>query len=143
MNNRESETLSLEYVNKLNSISGQVLDAAIEVHRNLGPGLLESIYELCLLKELKSRGIEAKSQLLLPVYYKGELLHEKHFTIDLLVEDLVIVEIKTVERNIPINKAQLMTYLKLSGKHLGLLINFNVPLLVQGFERILNGQFPK
>lgn len=142
MNNRESEKLSLEYVNKLNSISGQVLDAAIEVHRNLGPGLLESIYELCFLKELKSRGIEAKSQLLLPVYYKGELL-EKHFTIDLLVEDLVIVEIKTVERNIPINKAQLMTYLKLSGKHLGLLINFNVPLLVQGFERILNGQFPK
>ncbi len=143
MNNRESETLSLEYVDNLNSISGKVLDAAIEVHRNLGPGLLESIYELCLLKELKSRGIEAKSQLLLPVYYKGELLHEKHFTIDLLVEDLVIVEIKTVERNIPINKAQLMTYLKLSGKHLGLLINFNVPLLVQGFERILNGQFPK
>ena len=143
MNNRESETLSLEYVDNLNSISGKVLDAAIEVHRNLGPGLLESIYELCLLKELKSRGIEAKSQLLLPVYYKGELLHEKHFTIDLLVEDLVIVEIKTVERNIPINKAQLMTYLKLSGKHLGLLINFNVPLLVQGFERVLNGQFPK
>lgn len=142
MNNRESETLSLEYVNKLNSISGQVLDAAIEVHRNLGPGLLESIYEICLLKELRSRGLEVKSQLLLPVYYKGELL-EKHYTIDLLVEDLVMVEIKTVERNIPINKAQLMTYLKLSGKHLGLLINFNVPLLVKGFERILNGQFPK
>jgi len=142
MNNRESETLSLEYVNKLNSISGKVLDAAIEVHRNLGPGLLESIYEICLLKELKSRGIEAKSQLLLPVYYKGELL-DKHFTIDILVEDLVMVEIKTVERNIPINKAQLMTYFKLSGKHLGLLINFNVPLLVQGFERVLNGQFPK
>ena len=142
MNNRESETLSLEYVNKLNSISGKVLDAAIELHRNLGPGLLESIYEICLLKELKSRGIEAKSQLLLPVYYKGELL-DKHFTIDILVEDLVMVEIKTVERNIPINKAQLMTYLRLSGKHLGLLINFNVPLLVQGFERVLNGQFPK
>ena len=142
MNNRETETLSLEYVHRLNSISGHVLDASIEVHRNLGPGLLESIYEICLLKELKSRGIEAKSQLLLPVYYKGELL-EKQFTIDILVEDLVIVEIKTVERNIPINKAQLMTYLKLSGKHLGLLINFNVPLLVQGFERILNGQFPK
>jgi len=142
MNNRESVTLSVEYVNRLNSISGQVLDAAIEVHRNLGPGLLESIYEICLLKELRSRGLEVKSQLLLPVYYKGEPL-EKHYTIDLLVEDLVMVEIKTVERNIPINKAQLMTYLKLSGKHLGLLINFNVPLLVQGFERILNGQFPK
>lgn len=142
MKNRASETLSLEYVNKLNSISGQVLDAAIEVHRNLGPGLLESIYEICLLKELRSRGLEVKSQLLLPVYYKGEPL-EKYYTIDLLVEDLVVVEIKTVERNIPINKAQLMTYLKLSGKHLGLLINFNVPLLVQGFERILNGQFPK
>lgn len=108
----------------------------------MGPGLLESIYEICLLKELRSRGLEAKSQLLLPVYYKGELL-EKHYTIDLLVEELVMVEIKTVERNIPINKAQLMTYLKLSGKHLGLLINFNIPLLVQGFERILNGQFPK
>lgn len=142
MNNRESETLSLEYVNKLNRISGQVLDSAIEVHRNLGPGLLESIYEICLLKELRSRGLEVKSQLLLPVYYKGEPL-EKYYTIDLLAEDLVMVEIKTVERNIPINKAQLMTYLKLSGKHLGLLINFNVPLLVQGFERILNGQFPK
>ena len=142
MYNKETETLSLEYVNKLNSISGQILDAAIEVHRNLGPGLLESVYELCLLKELKSRGIEVESQKILPIYYKNELL-EKHFTIDILAENLVIVEIKTVERNMPINKAQLMTYLKLSGKHLGLLINFNVPLLVQGFERILNGQFPK
>ncbi len=142
MNNRVTEELSLDYVNKLNSISGQILDASIEVHRNLGPGLLESVYEICLIKELKSKGLEVESQKLLPVYYKNELL-EKYFTIDILVEDLVIVEIKTVERNLPIYKAQLMSYLKLSGKHLGLLINFNVPLLVHGFERVLNGQFPK
>ena len=142
MNNRVTETLSIEYVNNLNLISGQILDAAIEVHKNLGPGLLESVYEICLLKELKSRGLETESQKQLPILYKNELI-DKHFVIDILVENLVIIEIKTVERNLPINKAQLMTYLKLSGKHLGLLINFNVPLLVQGFERILNGQFPK
>lgn len=84
MNNRETEKLSIEYVNKLNSISGAILDAAIEVHKNLGPGLLESIYETCLIKELKDRGFYSESQVILPGYYKGEKL-EKHINIDLIV----------------------------------------------------------
>lgn len=142
MNNRATETLSPEYVNKLNFISGAVLDASIEVHKNLGPGLLESVYELCLLKELKKRNINAVRQLELPIIYKGEVI-DKNFCIDILAENEVIIELKTVEKIMPIHKAQIMTYLKLSDKKLGLLINFNVPLLKDGFERVLNGIFPK
>lgn len=111
MNNRETETLSIEYVNKLNTISGAILDAAIEVHKNLGPGLLESIYETCLIKELKIKGFNSESQVILPVYYKGEKL-DKFFNIDMIVENEVIVELKTVEKLLPIHKAQTMTYLK-------------------------------
>ncbi|MCC6866424.1 MAG: GxxExxY protein [Ignavibacteria bacterium] len=135
----------MEYVNKLNKISGAIIDAAIEVHKNLGPGLLESIYETCLIKELKIRGFHSESQVIQPVYYNGEKL-DKNFNIDLIVENEVIVELKTVEKILPIHKAHAMTYLKLSGKKLGVMINFNVPLLVQGFKgfkRVLNGQFPK
>lgn len=142
MNNRETETLSINYVTKLNNISGAILDSAIEVHRHLGPGLLESVYETCLIRELRNRGFDCKSQVSLPVYYKGEQI-DKEFYIDLLVENEVIVELKTTEKILPIHKAQTMTYLKLSNKKLGLMINFNVPLLVNGFERVLNGIFPK
>lgn len=142
MNNRETETLSFEYVNKLNTISGAVLDCAIEVHRHLGPGLLESVYETCLIKELRNKGYRCNEQVSLPVIYKGEPIG-KEFCIDLLVENEVIVELKTTEKLLPIHKAQTMTYLKLSDKKLGLMINFNVPLPVNGFERVLNGVFPK
>lgn len=142
MNNRETEELSLEYVKKLNSISGAVLDAAIEVHKHLGPGLLESVYETCLIKELKDRKIEAAKQVTLPIVYKNEVI-DKSFCIDVLAENEVIIELITVDKIMPIHKAQIMTYLKLSDKKLGLLINFNTPLLKDGFERVLNGQFPK
>jgi GxxExxY protein len=142
MKNRETETLSKEYTDELNRISGIILDCCIEVHRELGPGLLESVYETCLLRELRSRNLKAENQISLPVIYKNEPT-DKFFSIDILVENKVLVELKTVEKILPIHKAQTMTYLKLSGMHLGLMINFNVPLVVQGFERVLNGQFPK
>jgi len=124
-----------EYLNKL---SGIILDCSIEVHRNLGPGLLESVYEVCLCKELSLRGIKFQKQVSLPVNYKGEKL-DVDYRIDLLVENEIIVELKSVEQMIPVYEAQLLTYLKLADKKLGLLINFNVPRLVDGFKRMLNG----
>jgi GxxExxY protein len=124
-----------EYLNKL---SGIILDCSIEVHRNLGPGLLESVYEVCLCKELSLKGIKFQRQVLLPVSYKGEKL-DADFRIDILVEDEIIIELKSVEVINPVYEAQLLTYLKLADKKLGLLINFNVPRLIDGFKRMLNG----
>jgi len=126
--------LNLEELNKL---SGIILDSSIEVHRNLGPGLLESVYEVCLCKELSSRGVKFQRQVSLPVTYKGELL-DADFRIDVLVNDKIIVELKAVELLLPVHKAQLLTYLKLANKKLGLLINFNVPRLIDGFVRMIN-----
>lgn len=123
---------------EINKLSGIILDSAIEVHRNLGPGLLESVYEVCLCKELDSRGIKYARQVSLPVFYKGEEL-EADFRIDILVENEIIIELKAVEAMIPVFEAQLLTYLKLSNKKLGLLINFNVPRLIDGYKRMLNG----
>jgi len=124
-----------EYLNKL---SGIILDCSIEVHRNLGPGLLESVYEVCLCKELSLKGIKFQRQVLLPVNYKGEKL-DADYRIDILVEDEIIIELKSVEQMNPVYDAQLLTYLKLADKKLGLLINFNVPRLIDGFKRMLNG----
>ena len=124
-----------EYLNKL---SGIILDCSIEVHRNLGPGLLESVYEVCLCKELSLMGIKFQRQVLLPVNYKGEKL-DADYRIDVLVEDEIIIELKSVEQMNPVYEAQLLTYLKLADKKLGLLINFNVPRLIDGFKRMLNG----
>lgn len=118
------------------------MDACIEVHKHLGPGLLESVYEICLIKELEQRKIKVAAQVVIPILYKNEVI-DRNFCIDILVEDEVVIELKTVEKVLPIHKAQIMTYLKLTNKKLGLLINFNVPLLKDGFERVLNGQFPK
>lgn len=119
-------------------ITGEILDACIEVHRNLGPGLLESTYEICLLKELELRGIKAINQIKLPIEYKGFTL-DQDYRIDILVEDEFILELKSVEMLLPIHKAQLITYLKLADKRLGFLINFNVPLLKNGFQRVIQG----
>jgi GxxExxY protein len=124
----------------LNAISEGVIGAAIEVHRALGPGLLESAYESCLNYELQTRGFQVQQQKFLPVAYKGTLV-ECGFRIDLLVNESVVVEVKAVERLNPIFDAQLLTYLKLLNCHLGLLINFNVPKLISGVKRIVN-QFP-
>ena len=111
-----------------------IIGAAIEVHRNLGPGLLESAYEECLCHELHLRGIDCKRQVPLPLLYKGLKL-DCGYKIDLIVQDEVVLELKAVERFLPIHEAQLLTYLKLTGKRVGLLINFNVPLLTQGIVR--------
>jgi GxxExxY protein len=119
---------------EINEITGIVIDAAIEVHRALGPGLLESAYEECLCRELTLRRIAFQRQHPLPVQYKGLAL-DCGYRLDLVVADVVVVEIKAVEKLLPIHDAQLLTYLKLSGLKVGLLINFNVPVLKQGIRR--------
>ncbi len=108
----------------INQLSRIVIGCAIEVHRQLGPGLLESVYETCLIQELTDEGLEVRSQVIVPVLYKGQNLGGK-LRIDLLINDLVIVEEKAVETMIPLFEAQLLTYLKISGKPKGLLFNFN------------------
>ena len=123
-----------EEMDRLNSISEKIIGAAIAVHKELGPGLLETVYEVCLLKEMEQRGIEVSRQVDLPLYYKGQETG-KNFRIDILVENEVIVELKSVEEISPLHEAQLLTYLKLTQKKLGLLINFNVPLLKHGIVR--------
>lgn len=127
-----------ERLEQLNKISESIIGAAIEVHKFLGSGLLESVYEICLLEEMEQRGIKVQRQVKLPLYYKGKLT-DKHFVIDLLVEDEIIVELKAVERMTNVYGHQLMTYLKLTNKNLGLLINFNVPRLIDGVTRRVNG----
>lgn len=122
----------------INEITRDIIAAAIEVHKTLGPGLLESTYEICLCRELTLRGIPSEKQLELPVIYKGITL-DVGYRIDILVEDVVIVELKSVEALAPVHSAQLLTYLKLSQKYAGLLINFNVALLKAGVKRMLNG----
>jgi GxxExxY protein len=121
---------------KLNELGGIILDACITVHRELGPGLLESAYVIALVKELQLRGIRTRVQVPVEMEYKGEFLG-KVYVIDILVENEIILEIKSVDGIEPIFKAQLITYLKLSKKSLGYLINFNVPLLKEGFQRIV------
>jgi GxxExxY protein len=113
-----------------------VLDAAFEVHRRLGPGLLESVYEVCLCHELAKRRISFQSQVSLPVLYDSIRL-DAGLRLDLLVEDQLVVELKAVEKLIPLHEAQLLTYLKLSGKRLGLLLNFNTALLKDGVKRVV------
>lgn len=121
---------------ELNEISGQILGAAIEVHRTLGPGLLESAYEVCLAYELSQRGLVVERQKQLPVPYKDVQL-DAAFRLDILVEGKVIVELKAVEQVSPVHKTQLLTYLKLSGLELDLLINFNVKMLKDGISRVI------
>jgi GxxExxY protein len=111
-----------------------IIGAAIEVHRHIGPGLLESAYEECLCHELHLRGLQFQRQVPLPVSYKGLLL-DCGYRIDLIVEQEIIVELKAIDKILPVHEAQLLTYLKMSGKRVGLLINFNNPLLTQGIIR--------
>jgi GxxExxY protein len=122
---------------ELNEISEKIIGAAIQVHRTLGPGLLESTYEACLKYELEKRGLKIQSQVGLPVIYDGMKI-DLGYRLDILVEDAVIIELKAVTTIIPLHEAQLLSYLKLSGKHLGLLINFNVTLLKAGITRRIN-----
>ena len=117
-----------------------ILDCAFEVHKELGPELLESVYEECLLEELRNRGVKAENQVLLPVYYKGKKL-EKHFRIDVLVEGIIAVELKSTSAIYPIDECQLVSYMKLARIKLGYLINFNEVLLKDGLRRKYNNYF--
>jgi GxxExxY protein len=121
-----------------NAVARQIVDAAYRVHMTFGPGLLESVYEAALAYELEKRGLRVSRQQAIPVVYE-EVHIQMGFHADLLVEDQVIVEIKAVETIAPVHKKQLLTYLKLADKRLGLLINFNVALIKHGITRIVNG----
>jgi len=120
-----------------NEISGIVVDSALKVHTALGPGLLENAYEACLTHELTKRGLNVERQKLLPLRYDGVIV-EAGYRLDLLIENLVIVELKAVEDIIPLHEAQILSYLKLSDKRLGLLLNFNVKRMVDGIHRFAN-----
>jgi GxxExxY protein len=122
----------------LNQISGRVIDAAIHIHSRLGPGLLESVYESILAYELQKRGLAAERQVVVPVIYDA-LRFEEGFRADLIVAKSVLVELKSVENLAPVHGKQVLTYLKLLNCRLGLLINFNCPLLKDGIKRIANG----
>ena len=121
---------------EIERVAKEIVDAAFKVHKALGPGLLESVYEICLCHELAKRNVPFEKQLSLPVMYEGIRL-DAGLRLDLLVAEAVIVELKAVERMSPLYEAQLLTYLKLSGKRLGLLINFNSPVLKDGFKRLV------
>jgi GxxExxY protein len=130
----------MEERDRLDQITRRIIGAAIEVHRHLGPGLLESAYETCLAHELRELGFKVEQQKPLPVVYKGVQL-DCGYRMDSVVEDSVIVEIKAIDQLAPIHDAQLLSYLRLSGKSVGLLINFHVRLLKNGVKRIVN-DFP-
>ena len=121
----------------INDLSREIIGAAIEVHRALGPGLLESAYEECLCHELGLRGLFNERQKALPVIYKGREL-DCGYRLDIVVENQIILELKSCDRIMPIHRAQLLTYLKLSGLKLGLLLNFNVALMKEGIVRLVN-----
>ena len=121
-----------------NQLSSQIIKAAIKIHKELGPGLLESVYQSCMIIEFRYMGLHVQSEVPLPIFYRGEKVHEEGFRLDLLVEDTIIVELKSVEKVQDIHKKQLLTYLRLANKPLGLLINFNETLLKDGITRIIN-----
>jgi GxxExxY protein len=123
---------------KTNEVSGAVLDAALRIHRELGPGLLESVYETLLVHELARRGIPCERQRAVPIVYDG-LEFPDPFRVDLLVAGCVIVELKSVEQLQPVHYRQMLTYLRLAGVRVGLLINFNVSLLKDGLHRLIDG----
>ena len=124
----------MKYENQYSELTGKIIACAIEVHKTLGPGLLESAYEECLAYELQKAGLKVERQKAVPVIYK-EIKLDCGYRMDILVEDTVVVELKTVDEFHPIHEAQILTYLKFSEKKLGLLINFNVTLLKNGIKR--------
>jgi GxxExxY protein len=122
----------------LNHVTGKIIRAAINVHSEIGPGLLESVYALCMMKEMKILGLEVVQEVPLPVMYKGERITDDGFRVDFVVEGQVLVELKSVEVVQPVHLKQLLTYLRLAGKHLGLLINFNETLIKNGIHRVVD-----
>jgi len=135
MNHQDTKTPRKPIPDELDEVARQVVDAAFAVHSALGPGLLESVYETCLVHELAKRGVKAARQVVLPIHYDGIRL-DGGLRLDFLVEDCLVVELKAVEALLPVHEAQLLTYLKLSGHRLGLLINFNMPLIKDGIRRL-------
>ena len=134
VNGREREDGTMD----LNELSAKIIRAAINVHKELGPGLLESVYQACLLIELKNMDLDAKEEFPVPVIYQDQIVKEEGFRIDILVEDQIIVELKSVEKVQPVFLKTLLTYLRLAKKQLGLLINFNEVLLKDGIKRVIN-----
>lgn len=122
---------------ELELIAAAIVDSGLKIHKLLGPGLLESIYEACLAQELQTRGLECKRQVSLPIVYEGITL-ESAYRADLIVAEAIIVEIKAVEALNSLHQAQLLTYMKLTGLKLGFLLNFNVPLFKDGIRRFVN-----
>ena len=122
---------------ELNEISRRIIDAAIQVHKKIGPGLLESVYRECLIHELKKRGLKVETEVLVPIIYDGVPL-KSPLRLDVLVEGEVIIELKAIEDVLGVHRAQLLSYLRLANKKLGLLLNFNVVLLKHGIHRIVN-----
>lgn len=121
----------------INQITGHVVDAAMRVHSALGPGMMESVYEMCLAYELRDRRLRVSRQIALPVSYRGIRI-EVGYRLDLLVNDAVVVELKAATKLMPVHKAQLLSYLRLSGYKVGLLINFHVEHLTDGIMRLVN-----
>jgi GxxExxY protein len=127
---------------ELDEVTGAIVDAALKIHRDLGPGLLESVYEAALARALERRGLEVRRQHAFALCYDG-LEFEEAFRVDLLVDDRVIVELKSVEKLAPVHSKQLLTYLKLTNRRVGLLINFGAGILKEGLHRIINGAAPR
>lgn len=122
----------------MNDLSGKIINGAIAVHKELGPGLLESVYQQCLIYELRRAGLSVESELMLPIRYRDEVFCDDAFRLDLLVDGKIIIELKSVEKVKPVHLKQLLTYLRLAKKSLGLLINFNENLLKNGVTRVAN-----
>ncbi len=125
---------------RVNALTHKVIGAAIRVHEELGPGLLECVYLRCMLIELRHLGLSAQWEVPVPIVYRGEVVAEEGFRMDLLVDDTLVVELKSVEEVKPVHKKQLLTYLRLAGKPIGLLINFNEVLLKDGITRIIDSR---
>lgn len=126
-----------EVIKDLEKFAKEIVDSSIQVHKEMGPGLLESVYQQCLLKELQLRSIIVSEQVPIPLVYKGYKL-SKEYVIDILVEGEIILELKAVEIILPVHEAQLISYLKLANKRMGFLLNFNVPLMKNGLKRFVN-----
>lgn len=136
VNHRGTETQRRQMT--YDELSEAIIGAAIAVHRELGPGFLESIYESCLTHELREAGLVVSQQLAIPIIYKGVRM-ANDLRLDILVDDRIIIEVKAVEEFHPVHQAQLLTYLKLTDKRVGLLLNFNSPVLRKGIKRMMNG----
>ena len=135
MHHQDTKTPREPISSELNRAAHQVVDRAYAIHRTLGPGLLESVYEVCLVLELTKRGLKLERQVVVPMVY-GDIRLDAGLRLDLVVSNCLVVELKAVDSLLPVHKAQLLTYLKLSGYRLGLLINFNVPVIKDGIQRV-------